>query len=173
MKTKIKVILIEWLLFSILILGSSFHKPQQSIDCDSLIDTTLNSGKMYFYIEKYCEQYDVPKHMVYNMAFKESSYKGPLDSTYKHNLVSSTGALGPMQIVSSTANFIMKKKIDKYQLRNNIALNIEVSVKLLSYLHNQYNNWLKVGGCYNTGRPIVNGYAKYVVNNLDYKNKWE
>ena len=166
---KIKVMLI-----GILILGCSFFKPRVINPINiGLIDTTYNAGKMYYFIEKYSEEMDIPKYILYNIAFKESSYQGPLDSTYKHNLISKCGALGPFQIIPSTANFIMGNKIPKDQLKNDIETNIKVSARLLTYLHKRYKRWEQVVGAYNTGKPIENAYSRYVVNNLDYKNKWK
>lgn len=127
---------------------------------------------MYESIEKYSDLYEIPKYVAYNVAYKETSYRGPFDWTYKHTQTSSTGALGPMQILSSTANWIQGEKIDKEELKTNIELNIELSMKYLSMLYKRYPNWAVVCGYYNTGYPKINNYGAYCVNNIDYKNKW-
>ena len=56
--------------------------------------------------------------------------------------------------------------------QNNIELNIRTSMKLLHQLYGRYGNWGLVCGCYNTGRPIVNDYARYCASNYNFKNKW-
>jgi soluble lytic murein transglycosylase-like protein len=77
-----------------------------------------------------------------------------------------------MQIMPATANYVHKQKISKGNLKNDIELNIKTSMKLLHQLHNRYGNWKIVCGCYNTGRPIVNGYASFCVNNKNYQKNW-
>jgi len=51
------------------------------------------------------------------------------------------------------------KKISKKKLMNNIEFNVETSMKLLNKLYEKHNDWKLVFGCYNTGKPCVNGYA--------------
>jgi len=97
---------------------------------------------------------------------------GPFDWKYKPNQSSSAGAVGPMQVMPATANYIQNKKISKNNLKNNVELNIQTSMKLLHKLHKQYSNWKLVCGAYNTGRPIVNSYATFCVNNTNYRNNW-
>ena len=44
--------------------------------------------------------------------------------------------------------------------------------KFLAKLYKRYGDWGKVCGYYNTGKPIINDYAHYAVNNKNYKSKW-
>lgn len=127
---------------------------------------------MYEKLEKYSDEYCIPKHIVYNVAFLETTYRGPFDFDYKHNRTSSVGAVGPMQIMPSTANLINGKKIPVKKLKNDLETNILTSVKLLKRLHDQYGDWAVVCGCYNTGKPIINSYARFCVNNEDYRKNW-
>ena len=82
------------------------------------------------------------------------------------------------QLNEPTKDFLNKiallnnQKISKKNLKNNIELNIRTSMKLLHQLHNRYGNWKLVCGYYNTGRPIVNGYASFCVNNKNYQKNW-
>ena len=161
----------------ILIFGYSTRIPEvetgpfleYSNNKDMMSPTSL---LMYQSIEKYSEKYNIPKYVAYNVAYRETSYRGPFDWTYKHNQTSSTGALGPMQILSSTANWIEGEKIDRNELKTNIELNIELSMKYLSMLYKRYPNWAVVCGYYNTGYPKVNYYGSYCESNKDYKSKW-
>jgi soluble lytic murein transglycosylase-like protein len=77
-----------------------------------------------------------------------------------------------MQVMVRTAVGINKRKITKENLRTNLKLNIETSMKLLRKLYNKYGRWDLVCGCYNTGRPIINEYALFCVNNKDYQKNW-
>jgi soluble lytic murein transglycosylase-like protein len=72
-----------------------------------------------------------------------------------------------------TAKMIAKKHIDNDELMNNLKTNMEISMKLLNNLYKQYKSWSIACGCYNTGRPIVNEYALFCVNNKDYRRNWK
>lgn len=138
-----------------------------------LIDNNSVSMKMSESIEKYCEQYDVPLYIAYNVAYKETTYRGPFDFKYKHNLTSSVGAVGPMQVMLATAQWINKtKKIKIDKLKNDVDYNVHTSIKLLAHLYKQKHDWNLVAGCYNTGKWITNSYSEYVSGNKNYKSKW-
>jgi soluble lytic murein transglycosylase-like protein len=132
-----------------------------------------NSMKMYDYLEKYSKEYEIPKYIFYNIAFLETRYKGPFDWDYVPSKVSPVGAQGPMQVMPSTAKLIHKKSIPIDILRNDIEFNVRTSAILLNKLFKQYKSWSLVCGCYNTGKPIINGYAKFCVSNLDYQKNWD
>lgn len=128
--------------------------------------------EMYQLLEKYADQYKIPRHIVYNIAYLESRYKGPFDWSYQPALESYAGAVGPMQVMVSTAEFINNRNISKSNLKNNIEINIKTSMKLLRRLHNMYGDWVIVCGSYNTGKPIINDYARFCVTNKDYRKNW-
>lgn len=128
--------------------------------------------EMYQLIEKYADQYRVPRHIAYNIAYLETRYKGPFDWSYQPALESYAGAVGPMQVMVSTAQFINNRSITKSRLKNDLETNVKTSMKLLRRLHDMYGNWLLVCGAYNTGRPLVNEYATFCVTNKDYRKNW-
>lgn len=128
--------------------------------------------EMYQLIEKYADEYEIPRHIAYNIAFRETRYKGPFDWKYEPALESSAGAVGPMQVMVTTAEYINRRDVTKNKLRDDIILNIKTSMKLLRQLHDQYRDWKIVCGYYNTGQPIVNEYAMYCVTNKDYQKNW-
>jgi soluble lytic murein transglycosylase-like protein len=136
------------------------------------VPTSPTSLKMYELIEKYSEEYEVPKHIAYNVAFLETRYQGPFHWNYVPSKTSPVGAVGPMQIMPSTAKFINKTSVPTNTLRTNIELNIRTSMKLLRHLHDRYGDWGVVCGCYNTGRPIINGYARFCETNINYQKNW-
>jgi hypothetical protein len=136
---------------------------------------TLKAGKittdsppclqMHYFIEKYADEYGIPKNYAYGIAWKETRYNGPFHWDYNPKQTSYVGALGPMQIMPATARMMWKgTDITKEQLKSDIELNVRTSMKLLRYLHGRYNNWKLVFGAYNTGRPMVNQYAIDVYN---------
>lgn len=130
------------------------------------------SLKLYEIIEELSVKYEIPKHIAYNVAFKETRYEGPFDWSYNPYLTSSSGAEGPMQILPSTANGINKRKIDREILRTDLRLNVETSMKLLRRLYDKYGDWSLVCGYYNTGQPIINEYARFCSNNTNYVKNW-
>ncbi len=127
---------------------------------------------MYDYIDKYSDKYDIPKHIAFNVAYLETKYCGPFHWRYNHKQKSSVGAVGPMQIMYDTANDIHKQKVSKIKLMTDLKFNIKTSMMLLSKKYKRYKSWALACGYYNTGRPIVNDYALYCVNNKNYQKKW-
>jgi len=123
------------------------------------------SIQMYNAIEKYAEQYGIPKRYAYGVAYKETRYEGPFHWSYKHTQISCAGALGPMQIMLPTGRGHWKgETVTAKRLMNDIDFNVHTSMKVLRKLYDKYGDWKIVFGCYNTGRPIVNNYAVDVYN---------
>jgi soluble lytic murein transglycosylase len=120
--------------------------------------------QMYYYIDMYSDSFKIPKKFAFGIANIESSYNGPFHWNYNHKLKSPAGALGPMQVMPSTAKFINQEKVSTHKLRNDIKYNVRTSMKLLHHLYEKYGDWKLVFGAYNTGRPCVNGYSKKVYN---------
>lgn len=178
---KLRKLLLSLVLLStttILTLSFTIFKDSDEVKNRSLPElgsTTPNSPtpiRMYDLLHQYSDKYQIPKHIAFNIAYLETRYRGPFDWNYIPGLKSYAGALGPMQIMPSTANYIENKNINKVELSNNLELNIKISMKLLRKLHNQYGNWGVVCGYYNTGRPMINSYASFCITNKDYQNKW-
>lgn len=131
-----------------------------------------SSISMYDNLEKYSDEYDIPKHIAYNIAYLETRYQGPFDWNYKPNRTSSAGAVGPMQVMPKTANGIHKKSIPVKTLKNDIEFNVETSMILLNQLHKRYKDWGVVCGYYNTGYPLINDYAQFCISHTNYKKNW-
>ena len=148
-------------------------KPKQHLETDTSGTPVVPSSMlMYELLETYSQKHNVPRYIAYNIAFRETRYRGPFDWDYNPELISPVGAQGPMQVMPSTAKLIQGKVVDKEELRTNLELNIQTSMMLLEKLYNKYGDWKIVCGCYNTGQPIVNEYAVYCSNNKDYRGKW-
>jgi soluble lytic murein transglycosylase-like protein len=132
---------------------------------------------MYEMIEKYSDIYEIPKHVAYNVAFRETRYRGPLHWNYIPYQTSSAGAVGPMQIMPATGRSVYKmlgykKRLNTDVLKTDIELNVMISMKVLRLFYNRHKRWDLACGAYNTGRPLLNDYAIYCANNMDYKKKW-
>jgi hypothetical protein len=118
--------------------------------------------QMYNHIEKYSKKYKIPRRYAFGIAYKETTYLGPNHVDYNPAQTSSAGALGPMQIMPSTAEMVNGKRVTNSKLKNDIEFNVETSMKILRRLKDRHKNWKIVFGAYNTGRPIVNKYAEQV-----------
>lgn len=127
--------------------------------------------KLYQAIEKYSAEYEVPENIAFGVAFSETRYRGPFDWSYNHGKTSGAGALGPMQVMYSTAKGLFPDEIfSREKLMTDIDFNVHCSMKLLRKLYNKYSDWKTCLGAYNTGTPCVNGYAVKVYN---YRMKYE
>jgi soluble lytic murein transglycosylase-like protein len=125
--------------------------------------------QMYFYIEQYADSFNIPKKYAYGIANAETGYRGPFHWRYNHAQTSCAGAVGPMQVMVATAQWINKDGVSREKLKTDIKYNVFTSMKLLRKLYNLRKDWKVVFGEYNTGRPCINGYAHKVFN---HKLKW-
>lgn len=166
-KTFLIVSIFIGLIFSSSILTSSFAdetKKQATADSvDSVYTNLPESVKLFNYIVKYAKEYSVPVNIAFGIANKESGYEGPLHMNYNPKLTSKSKAYGAMQIKLRTANLVSERKITKSELLNNTELNVRLSLKLLSQLKEQYGTWKLALGAYNTGKPVINQYARSIV----------
>jgi len=141
----------------------STSKPQFDINLSKNVeDTDPPCLRMYHFIELYADSFQIPRQYAYGIAYAETGYKGPLHWKYNHQQTSSVGAVGPMQIMPSTAKWINKEKVSVNRLRTDIEYNVMTSMKLLRYLYDKNQDWQLAFGEYNTGRPCVNKYARKV-----------
>ena len=120
---------------------------------------------MYNSIMKYADMYEIPKEYAFALAYQETRYKGPADVNYKQTFTSPSGALGPMQIMYSTAKSFIEdgEVLNRKLLKSDIDLNVKLSMRILRSLKDKHGTWGKAFGAYNTGRPIVNNYSKKIL----------
>jgi soluble lytic murein transglycosylase-like protein len=126
--------------------------------------------RVYEAIEKYSDSFNIPKRYAYGVAYTETGYRGPFHFRYNHKQTSSASAVGPMQIMLSTARGLNKDRVSRNKLMSDIEYNVMTSMKLLRRLKNMRGRWDLVFGEYNTGRTMVNGYSRKVMN---YKYNWK
>ena len=126
--------------------------------------------QMYNCIEYYADSFNIPKRYAYGIAQVETGYNGPFHWRYNPAQTSYAGALGPMQILLSTARGLNKDRVSREQLKTDIEYNVRTSMKMLRRLYKKYKNWGIVFGYYNTGYPQINGYAIKVLN---HKINWK
>lgn len=159
------------LIFGVLLLFAAVWSYETAKTQDLVLDRSKVSIqkappciRLYDYLQTYSAEYGVPFEIALGVAETESGYKGPFDWDYNPKLTSSAHAYGAMQIQVPTASYTWGKPVTSKQLLNDLELNVKISMKLLSTLHKRFGSWGLALGCYNTGRPMVNGYALKILN---------
>lgn len=154
-------------------LGIMIYNTNKRIDSlERKIGSTI-SLQMYESIEHWSDSFNIPKYIAYNVAYKETGYRGPFHWTYNPNQTSSAGAKGPMQIIPQYAHYFAGRRVTGDELINDIDLNVKISMKMLRYWYNMYHDWTLSCGAYNSGKPIRNEYAVYISSTKNYKAKWD
>lgn len=148
-----------------LCLFTSSSNPEEEV-------ITTPAQRLYTAINHFAEQYEVPLYIAYNVACLETGYCGPFHETYNHKQTSKAGAVGAMQIMPQYASHYAGFKVSKAMLRDSIELNVEISMKMLNEWYKRYKRWDKATGAYNTGKPIINKYAKKAVIEDFYLTRW-
>ncbi|HPM21362.1 MAG TPA: lytic transglycosylase domain-containing protein [Thermotogota bacterium] len=128
-----------------------------------VFDNAHHNIIIYHSAIKWASYYDIPVKYMFNVLKYETGYSFT-NGKYNPYRISSAGALGPAQVMLSTARYIYDNdEITKDDLLYNIDFNIMTSAKLINKLYKLYDDWELVFGAYNTGRPIINSYAKLIV----------
>jgi soluble lytic murein transglycosylase-like protein len=158
---------------SAIIMASAWFLETKTVDTNEIIvsesdmkESQAPSLKLFYSLEKYSEEYGVPIEIAMGIAEHETGYKGPFDWDYNPALSSSANAYGAMQIQVPTANGVSDSPVTKYDLLNDVDLNAKLSMRIISKLKRKYGSWELALGAYNTGRPIVNGYARSIASRL-------
>lgn len=177
MKMKLKIFLIAFLFlltcsllcWNISNKPKSFNEELYEIGSNK---SALPCERMYYLIETYSDSFSVPKYIAYGVSYKETRYRGPLDTLYNPFLTSCAGAVGAMQIMPQYASYFAGKKVTKHELMYDLETNVWLSMKILSQHYSKYKNWSTACGAYNTGQPVLNKYAKFCGNNLNFVKHW-
>lgn len=117
-----------------------------------------NSFLFETYPQKYSKQvsemsnkYDVPETIIYAVI--------KIESNFDPTAISSAGAIGLMQIMPSTFEWlttdVLKENLPPESI-NNPDINIKYGVAMLSRLYKYYGNWETVFAAYNAGMGNVN-----------------
>lgn len=96
-------------------------------------------------INNICKKYKVDRNLVYAIIKNESGFN--------EGALSNKGAVGLMQLMPSTAEFVAKELNRSFNLcdLNNPLINVEYGVFYLNYLFDKYKTVESVLYCYNAG----------------------
>ena len=110
----------------------------------------------YEYVEKYSEEYDVPKSLIFAVIRSESSF----DST----ALSYAGAHGLMQITSETFDWLQyRRDATGDYVTSDLYIpevNIDYGTYFLSYLLDKYESEVTAIAAYNAGVGAVDGWLQ-------------
>lgn len=96
-------------------------------------------------VEKYAKKYSVPKELVFAVI--------KVESNFDPNVVSSAGAMGLMQMLPSTYEWLTSKLGDEYSqdALYDPETNIKYGTYYLQYLYSRFGSWEKAIIAYNWG----------------------
>jgi soluble lytic murein transglycosylase-like protein len=177
MKIRLKIFLIAFLflLTCSLLCWSISNKPKslnEELYEIGSNESSLPCERMYYLIETYSDSFSVPKYIAYGVAYKETRYRGPLDTLYNPKLTSNAGAVGAMQIMPRYASYFAERPVTKHELIHDLETNVWLSMKILAQHYERYKNWSLACGAYNTGKPTLNKYAKFCGDNSHFVKNW-
>ena len=101
-----------------------------------------NSTSPFSVIDNVLEQKNLPK---------ELKYLAVIESALNHNAVSRAGAVGPWQLMSSTARMLGLSVSRRGDERRDLYKSTAAATKYLELLYSQLNDWLLVIAAYNSG----------------------
>lgn len=143
------------ILITLLILVSIIFILFKVIKIDDIIMKKIYPLKYSEYVEKYAEEYNMDKYMVYAIIKAESNFD--------ENAKSSSNAIGLMQIMETTA-IETANKINLEIAEEDLfepELNINIGLKYFTYLLNHYNNNYPLAIiAYNAGMGNVDSWIK-------------
>ena len=120
--------------------------------CISAIGKKIYPTKYENYVEKYSEKYNVPQSVIYAIINTESNFDP--------EAVSSAGAMGLMQMMPSTFEWLTSDEQLGEGLTTEALNDPEVSIRYgtyyLAYLHRKFDyNWNNAFAAYNAGEGNV------------------
>ncbi len=97
-------------------------------------------------IDNVLQKHDIPK---------ELKYLAVIESALNNKAISHAGAVGPWQLMESTARLMGLTVSKKRDDRTDLYKSTNAAAKYLSYLYDQLNDWLLVVAAYNSGPTPV------------------
>lgn len=126
---------------------------------DKTLSVVQQRGKTNFsLIDNVLQKNEVPK---------ELKYLAVIESALNNKAISPVGAVGPWQLMASTARMLGLTVNKKRDDRKDLYKSTNAAAKYLSYLYSQLNDWLLVVAAYNSGpSPVQRAIEKTGSNNF-------
>lgn len=147
-----KAIIRSIVIVSILILSILFGLLFQVIW--DKIDRRTYPREFSEYVEEYSYEYGIPEYVVYSVIKTESGFES--------GAVSGKGAVGLMQIMPDTFNWLtgmLSENLNSAMLYDP-ETNIKYGTYYLSYLYQRYGSWTEVYAAYNAGPTTVDEWLE-------------
>lgn len=147
-----KAVIRSIVIISILILSILFGLLFQVIW--DAIDRASYPQEYSDYVEQYAYEYGIPEYVVYSVIKVESDFES--------GAVSVDGAVGLMQMLPSTFNWLtgmLSENLDSAMLYDP-ETNIKYGTYYLSYLYQRYGSWKETYAAYNAGQGTVDGWLE-------------
>ncbi len=150
-----KIITIVAILAISLFIGFSWSK------IEDYITVKFYPVKYYDIVEKYSQEYSVPPEIILGVMRAESSFVA--------DAVSYKGAVGLMQLMPSTYEWLCTKTGDtaNESFLYDPNVNIKYGTYYLSYLYSRFGVWETVYAAYNAGDNRVRGWLENEEYGLD------
>ncbi len=110
----------------------------------STIETRAN--QRFSLIENVLKRHEIPS---------ELKYLAVIESALNNHAVSPVGAVGPWQLMASTAQLMGLRVNKKHDERTDWYKSTNAAAKYLNFLYDQLNDWLLVVAAYNSGPTPV------------------
>lgn len=102
------------------------------------------------YVTRYAEKYDVPANLIYAVIDTESGFRA--------DAISPVGAVGLMQLMPVTFEWLTEYQLRENLLARNISdpeTNVRYGVFYLRWLYDRYGHWEEACAAYNAGHGKV------------------
>lgn len=143
-----KKIIILILMFALIFCGIKYY------EIDKVLLKKIYVQDYSEYVEKYSKEYDVDSNLIYAIIKAESNFK--------EGAVSSSGAVGLMQLMEPTAEDVARKINTNFNidLLYNAEDNIKLGTKYFSLLLDKYGNITVALMAYNAGSGNVDRWIQ-------------
>jgi membrane-bound lytic murein transglycosylase D len=121
---------------------NSFVRKYLELHYNTLGNVQGRSSTPFSVIDDVLEKKNMPK---------ELKYLAVIESALNHNAVSSAGAVGPWQLMKTTAEMMGLTVTRKNDERKDMLKSTSAATKYLELLYGQLNDWLLVIAAYNSG----------------------
>jgi len=121
---------------------NDFVRKYLELHYNTLENVQGRSSEPFSVIDNVLEKKNLPK---------ELKYLAVIESALNHNAVSSAGAVGPWQLMETTAKMMGLTVTRKNDDRRDLVKSTAAATKYLELLYSQLDDWLLVIAAYNSG----------------------